>query len=42
MASELALKEYDTFKKIQDRDYVSDFDMEIKELLKKRKKNNEQ
>ena len=39
IAEELALKEYDKFKKIQDKNYISDFDREVKKILKKRKKN---
>lgn len=40
VAEALALKEYEKFKKIQDKNYVSDFDREVKKLLeiKKRKK----
>jgi len=38
VAKELALKEYEKFRKIQDRNYISDFDSEIKKLLKKNKK----
>lgn len=34
VACELAKKEYEVFRKIQDQDYVSDFDKEIKKLLK--------
>ncbi len=34
VACELARKEYETFKKIQDQEYVSDFDKEIEKLLK--------
>ena len=33
----LALKEYDKFRKVQDKKYISDFDKEIKKLLKLRK-----
>jgi hypothetical protein len=32
VAKELALKEYDKFKPIQDKNYVSDFDREVKML----------
>jgi len=32
VAKALALKEYDKFKPIQDKNYISDFDMEIKKL----------
>ncbi len=35
VAEALAMKEYDKFKKIQDKNYVSDFDKEIKKILKK-------
>ena len=35
VAEALALKEYDKFKKIQDKNYISDFDKEIKKYLKK-------
>ena len=35
IAESLALKEYDKFKKIQDKDYISDFDREVKKLLEK-------
>ena len=38
VAKELALKEYEKFRKIQDRNYVSDFDREVKKLLKKNRK----
>ena len=38
VAEELALKEYNKFKKIQDKNYISDFDREVKKILKKRKK----
>jgi hypothetical protein len=31
----LAQKEYESFKKIQDRNYISDFDKEIKRITKK-------
>ena len=37
VAEELALKEYDKFKKIQDKNYISDFDREVKKILEKRK-----
>lgn len=30
----LALKEYEEYRKIQDREYISDFDREVKKLLK--------
>ena len=33
VAKELALEEYDKYRVIQDRDYISDFDIEIKKLL---------
>ncbi len=38
VAEELALKEYGKYKKEQDKNYISDFDQEIKKLLKKAKK----
>ena len=38
VAENLALTEYEKYKKIQDRNYISDFDREIKKLLKKNKK----
>jgi len=37
VAEALALKEYDKFKKIQNKDYVSDFDREVKKILDKKK-----
>lgn len=33
----LATKEYDKFKKIQDKQYVSDFDLEIKRIIDRKK-----
>lgn len=33
VAKELALKEYEKYKPIQDREYISDFDREVKKLL---------
>ena len=38
VAEALALKEYDIFKKTQDKNYISDFDKEVKKILKKEKK----
>lgn len=38
VAEALALKEYDKFKKIQDKNYISDFDREVKKILDKKKK----
>jgi len=38
VAKELALKEYAEFRKIQDKEYVSDFDREIKKILAENKK----
>ena len=35
VAEALALEEYDKFRKIQDKEYISDFDREIKKILKK-------
>lgn len=37
IAEALALKEYDVFKKIQDKNYLSDFDREVKRILKNKK-----
>ncbi len=34
VAKNLAMKEYEEFKKIQDKNYVSDFDLEVQELKK--------
>ena len=36
VAESLALKEYEKYRKIQDKDYISDFDREIKKIGKKR------
>lgn len=38
VAEALALGEYEKYKKIQDKNYISDFDQEVKKLLKKEKK----
>ncbi|MBI5614511.1 virulence RhuM family protein [Candidatus Gottesmanbacteria bacterium] len=38
VAESLALGEYKKFKKIQDKNYISDFDREVKKLLQKTKK----
>ena len=38
VAEALALKEYDKFKKIQDKNYISDFDKEVKKILEKKNK----
>ena len=38
VAEELALNEYEKYKKVQDKNYVSDFDREVKKLLEKAKK----
>ena len=35
VAEELALKEYEKYRVIQDKNYISDFDKEVKKLLKK-------
>ena len=35
IAESLVLKEYDEYRKIQDKNYISDFDLEVKKLLKK-------
>ena len=39
VAETLALKEYEEFRKVQDKSYVSDFDREVKKLLESKKKN---
>ncbi len=39
VAEELALKEFGEFRVKQDRDYISDFDREVKEFLKEKKNN---
>lgn len=36
VAAALALKEYEKYRVVQDRDYVSDFDREVKKLSEKR------
>ena len=38
VAETLALKEYEKFRRVQDKNYVSDFDREVKKLLGKEKK----
>ena len=38
VAQELALKEYEKFKPIQDKNYVSDFDCEVQKLLQAKKR----
>ncbi len=38
VAETLALGEYEKYKKVQDKNYISDFDQEIKKLFKKAKK----
>lgn len=38
VAKELALKEYEKFRRIQDKNYISDFDREVKKLVNKIKK----
>src|SRR3989339_1313775 len=38
VAEALVLKEYEKFRKVQDENYVSDFDREVKKLLAKEKK----
>ena len=40
VAEALALGKYDIFKKIQDKNYISDFDKEVKKILKKEKREN--
>jgi len=37
VAEALAFKEYDKFRKIQDKNYISDFDKEVKKILEKNK-----
>ena len=37
VAKALALKEYEEYRKIQDREYISDFDREVQKLLKTKK-----
>jgi len=39
VAESLALGEYEKFKRIQDKNYISDFDREVKKLLDRKKKN---
>ncbi|MBU2542363.1 virulence RhuM family protein [Patescibacteria group bacterium] len=39
VAESLVLKEYNKFKKVQDKNYISDFDREVKKLLDKNKIN---
>lgn len=38
VAEELALGEYEKYRKVQDKNYISDFDNEVKKLLKKANK----
>ena len=38
VAEALVLKEYGKFKKIQDKNYISDFDKEVKKIIGKKKK----
>jgi hypothetical protein len=38
VAEELALKEYEKYRSIQDKNYVSDFDREVKKILDSKKK----
>jgi hypothetical protein len=38
VAEELALKEYEKYRVMQDKNYISDFDREVKKLLNSRKK----
>lgn len=38
VAEELALKEYAVYKKVQDKNYISDFDREIKKIEDAKKK----
>ena len=37
VAETLALKEYEKFRRKQDKNYISDFDREVKKILKKKK-----
>lgn len=37
MAEALALKEYEEYRKIQDKNYISDFDREVKKYLRESK-----
>jgi hypothetical protein len=39
VAEALALKEYEKYRQVQDKNYVSDFDREVKKILKIKKKN---
>jgi len=41
VAEKLALEEYKKYKPVQDREYLSDFDKEIKKYLEKREGKNE-
>jgi hypothetical protein len=38
VAESLALEEYEKYRKIQDKNYISDFDREVKRILKAKKK----
>jgi hypothetical protein len=38
VAETLALGEYDTYRRIQDKNYISDFDREVKKLMESKKK----
>ncbi|MBI2329980.1 hypothetical protein HYU94_01170 [Candidatus Daviesbacteria bacterium] len=38
VAEELALKEYEKYRKGRDKKYISDFDREVKKLLKRTRK----
>jgi hypothetical protein len=38
VAEALVLREYEEFKKVQDKNFVSDFDREVKKLLEAKKK----
>jgi len=38
VAETLALGEYEKYKKVQDKNYISDFDREVKQLLASRKR----
>jgi len=39
VAEELALSEYENYRIVQDKNYISDFDREVKKLLKRKNSN---
>ncbi len=41
VAEALSLEEYEEYRKEQDKNYVSDFDREVKKILRKRKRGGE-